>query len=321
MLDNSLADWMERSSELQSQLLQAAVSIGKFGGVLGAMEKPELFWGTLGLVHTMKLHEEAVDSVGANEMLWLSGAESGVLAGSPEIQHVMRWFEAYGPAWQTLRRRPMLNTAVLERMLSMVYGRSKRVRAASRGGLSLSEHMRRLDHFLHLDSRLDPIVRSLAAMEQVRRLRPFHQGSDIVASLLPALNIGLEYGLDLPLVDVTGRFAAPNQNPDEQLRALADGLQATSGAVMRINRLTRQAYERSLELLPARMQSLDLFKVVFSRPTIKVRDLVEAGIVQRQTAAEYLRTLEEVRMLQSRREGREVLFRNELLCEYLLELL
>ncbi len=320
MFEDRIPELWADSAALQPLLLQSAVAVGKYGGVLAAMEGSGQFWGSLGLVHVMRLYPDEVRSVGADEFLWLSGAEAGTVAAVPQAQRVLRWHAAFGATWQNLQRRPMLNTGVLEKMLGMVHGRAKRVRSARREGMTLTEHMRRLDHFLHLDSRFDPMVRSLAAADELRRLKPFPQDSESVADLLPSLNIALEYGLELPLLDVSGEFSRSNGSVRARLQGLADGLHSTIDAVSDIRRMARQAYSRSLDLLPARMQSQALFEVVFSRPTLKVRDLVDGGIVQRQTAAEYLRALEEARMLRSRRVGREVLFRNELLCEYLLDL-
>lgn len=57
--------------------------------------------------------------------------------------------------------------------------------------------------------------------------------------------------------------------------------------------------------------------MLFRQPYAKTRFLVDAGIAERKTAAEYLRGLEEIGLLRSRRVGRELLYLNVRLYELL----
>ncbi|MEX0770182.1 MAG: hypothetical protein WD035_05590 [Balneolaceae bacterium] len=73
------------------------------------------------------------------------------------------------------------------------------------------------------------------------------------------------------------------------------------------------------EKLPGRVYSKELIELLFEQPYCKVKHLVDRGIVKRQTAAEYLRELEEAGILKSKQVGRENLFLNVRLYELLTE--
>ncbi|MHB1054350.1 MAG: hypothetical protein ACYC51_09395 [Thermoleophilia bacterium] len=62
--------------------------------------------------------------------------------------------------------------------------------------------------------------------------------------------------------------------------------------------------------LPARVYSKELIELIFRHPYTKGSFLVEAGIVKRQTAAEYLKELERAGILKSHKTDRQVLYLN-----------
>ena len=62
--------------------------------------------------------------------------------------------------------------------------------------------------------------------------------------------------------------------------------------------------------LPSRVYSKDLIELLFHQPYTKVQFLVAAGIAERQTAAEYLKELEKIGVLNGHKVGKENLYLN-----------
>jgi len=62
--------------------------------------------------------------------------------------------------------------------------------------------------------------------------------------------------------------------------------------------------------LPSRVYSKDLIELLFHQPYTKVQFLVDAGIAERQTAAEYLKELEKIGVLKGHKVGKENLYLN-----------
>ena len=193
--------------------------------------------------------------------------------------------------------------------MSQALGRRKQVRVGSKYGAEFQEWMRAADAYIHLTEEWDPVTRSFIFADAIDRLKPFHQHGDPLKELLPGILIAIEYDVPMPLLGLT---AVQWRESHSQLvyEGIISGLQTTIEKMEHIRSMRQESFERAKELLPARMQSPLLFNIIFSKPAIKVKDLVEGGLVQRQTAAEYLRTLEEVRLLEGRSIGRERVYRN-----------
>ena len=100
------------------------------------------------------------------------------------------------------------------------------------------------------------------------------------------------------------------------LEAVEETADFTRQRVLAIRELMTEAAETA-KVLPGRACSKDLIEILFRQPYTKVQFLVDAGIAERKTAAEYLRQLEGIGILQSHRVGREVLYLNTQLYELL----
>lgn len=294
--------------ELSSTALHTILlRIGEYRGVMRAIPKTEQLLPMLAL---LEVYHALGSTSDLDELLWYASAEPGKQKDAG-FDEVVRWRDAYVALWNGLRMRPMVNTSILQKFMAAALGRNKKVRSSSESKFSVADRMKQVDVFLNLDSNHHVSVRSLLAADAIRRIKPFHDDGDPLVKLLPGLLIAVEYELAMPLLGYTHSNASHNDTIEDHLLAFGDGLVQTMELMFDIRDARDVAFGRAGELLPARMQSAELFDLMYSHPTMKVRDLVDAGIVKRQTAAEYLRTLEDVRLLQSRTIGREVLYRNE----------
>ncbi len=281
--------------------------VGEYKGVIRTLGNTERLLPMLALAEVYHVlgSESSFD-----ELIWHSSAEPGKQKDAG-LDGVIRWRDAYLALWHGLRTRPMLNTSMLQKFMAMALGRNKQVRKSAESKVSVSDRMRQVDVFLNLDSTYPVAIRSLMAADAIRRIKPFHDDGDPLVRLLPGLLIALEYELPLPLLGYSRSSGTHSRTIDEHLLALCDGVVTVMNLILELRGARDDAFRRSVDLLPARMQSAGLFDLIYSSPVVKVRDLVDAGIVKRQTAAEYLKALEDVRMLQSRAIGREMLYRNE----------
>jgi Fic family protein len=69
--------------------------------------------------------------------------------------------------------------------------------------------------------------------------------------------------------------------------------------------------------LPSRVYSKDIIELVFRQPYTKGQFLVDMGIAERKTAADYLQELEKIGILKRKKVGRENLYLNEKLYNLL----
>src|SRR6056297_1434699 len=77
---------------------------------------------------------------------------------------------------------------------------------------------------------------------------------------------------------------------------------------MGIRDLLEDTLEQCRSKLPEHVYSKELVELVFVQPYCKIAFVVDAGIAKRQTAAEYLKELEKIGVLESCKVGRERMF-------------
>jgi cell filamentation protein, protein adenylyltransferase len=85
--------------------------------------------------------------------------------------------------------------------------------------------------------------------------------------------------------------------------------------IITIRKLFDDTIEKAKVELPKRVYSKELIELLFVQPYCKVKQLVDAGIAERQTAAEYLKELEKIGILKSRKVGTAKLYLNIKLYE------
>ena len=101
------------------------------------------------------------------------------------------------------------------------------------------------------------------------------------------------------------------------LEALENTSVFTRQRILAIRKLLDETLELAKRKLPARVYSKDLIELIFHQPYTKGQFVVEAGLAERQTAAEYLKELEGIGVLVPRKVGRENLYLNVKLYELL----
>lgn len=304
----SISKFRPSVQEVQKLLPGCILALGEFKGYVRAVDESRWHLPYLSLLEIQRVLSKEGKEFDWEEFIWLSGAEEGTQERS-SYADIYRWTQAYIDTWQHLSQRPVFNTGLMERMMSQALGRRKQVRVGSKYGADYQEWMRSADAYIHLADEWDPLTRSFIYADAIDRLKPFHQHGDPLNVLLPGILIAIEYEVPMPLFG-SGVADRRPRHPQVAYDGIISGVQATIERMEDVRRLRQEAFERAKELLPARMQSPLLFNIIFSKPAIKVKDLVEGGLVQRQTAAEYLRTLEDVRLLEGRMIGRERVYRN-----------
>ncbi len=95
------------------------------------------------------------------------------------------------------------------------------------------------------------------------------------------------------------------------LKAVKETAEYTGEKILQIKGLFEQTVEEAKERLPSRVYSKELIEIIFSQPYCKTELVVNAGIAKRQTAAEYLKELENIGILKSKKVGKEVLYLNK----------
>jgi len=277
----------------------------------------------------------------------LSGSEEEVDAPTKEV---LRYQDGLWIGVKAIRDRPLLTTNLFSEITSTLKQRQMDIRKVPgtklekkntgevmytppEGEAVIREKLANLERFIHDDSELDPVVKMALIHYQFEAIHPFSDGNGRcgrIINILYLLSSGL---LDMPvlylskyLIDNRAEYysllrAVTEENNwlgwlEYMLKAVEKTARDTTSKILAIKSLMHEIQEAVKEKLP-KIYSWELVEVLFWQPYCKTRFLEEKGIAKRQTAAAYLRALEEIGLLQSIKIGRENYFINRQLLDLL----
>jgi Fic family protein len=95
------------------------------------------------------------------------------------------------------------------------------------------------------------------------------------------------------------------------LNAVESTAVLTAQRIQNIRLLLQNTLETAKKKLPAKVYSKELIELIFRQPYTKGQFIVDAGIAERKTAAEYLAALETAGILKKHKVGKENLYLNK----------
>jgi Fic family protein len=191
------------------------------------------------------------------------------------------------------------------------------------------------ERFLHNADDVDPLIRMAVAHYQFEAIHPFTDGNGRTGRILNLLFLVEQDLLELPVLYLS---RAINRRRAEYYRLLLavttsetweDWILFMLHAVDETARWTRDRILAICHLMQETGKyvrseaygaySRELVELIFVQPYCRIKNVVEAGIAQRQTAAVYLKQLSGVGVLAEIEVGREKLFINPRLMRLLTE--
>lgn len=189
------------------------------------------------------------------------------------------------------------------------------------------------ERFLHEAKDLDPLIRLAVAHYQFEAIHPFTDGNGRTGRILNLLFLVEQGLLELPVLYLSRAImqrktdyyrlllAVTTRDAWEDwilfmLGAVDETARWTTGRIRAIRKLMQETADRvRKEAYGA--YSRELVELIFVQPYCRIRNVVEAGIAQRQTAAVYLKRLATAGVLEEVKVGREKLFINPRLMRLL----
>ena len=189
------------------------------------------------------------------------------------------------------------------------------------------------ERYLHESDEVDPLIRMAVGHYQFEAIHPFSDGNGRTGRILNLVFLVEQGLLEIPVLylsraiirtrdDYYRRLLAVTTDGAWEdwtiymLEAVRETAQWTTGRIHAIRVLMEEtaAYARAKA---AGGYSRELIELLFVQPYCRIRNVVESGIAQRQTAAVYLKELAEAGILTEVKAGREKLFINSRLLRVL----
>lgn len=262
----------------------------------------------------------------------------------PATKEVLRYREALWAGFTALQTRPVLTTNLFIRIVQTIKEHTAGIRTLPgtaivnqstgevlytppEGEAHIRGFLKNLEDYIHAEDDLDPLIKLALIHYQFEAIHPFTDGNGRTGRILNTLYLVLTGLLDQPVLYLS-RYIIDHKNDyyrllrqvtTEQawepwicylLDAVADTARFTRHRLLAIRTLMLETMQQAKERLPARVYSKELMELLFRQPYCKGQLLVDAGIAERKTAANYLQELEKIGIVQRRKVGKEILYLN-----------
>lgn len=265
-------------------------------------------------------------------------------------KEALRYRTALREGYAAIKKRPS-NTVLAEMLCTTLRGVEMQVRKVPGTALCnqatgdiiytppvgetlLREKLQNWEQFLHDENDVDPLIKMAVGHYQFEAIHPFIDGNGRTGRIL---NILYLIEMDLLTIPVLYLSRYIIQNKHDYYKNLLNvtlnedwstwvifmlnGIENTSKwtceKIECIIRLMDETREYVKNKLP-KIYSRELIELLFAQPYCRIHNVVDEGIVKRQTASEYLKKLADIDVLHEREEGREKIFVNPRFMEVLL---
>lgn len=278
-------------------------------------------------------------------------------AGQPEQQtdpatkEALRYRTALYNGCRSLKDRPLCTATAVE-VCSRIKGIDMEVRRIPGTALAneitggriytppegkslLQDLMANWEQFIHNQAGIEPLVRMAVSHYQFEAIHPFTDGNGRTGRIINLLFLIEENLLDIPILYLS-RYIIHNKKDyyqrllkvttdyqwEEWILYLLDAVEQTAdrtrGKIVAIRDLMEHTVDYVRDKLPS-IYSRELVDLVFVQPYCRIANLVDAGLVKRQTASVYLKQLCGIGVLKEVRVGREKMFIHPKLMQLLTE--
>lgn len=262
----------------------------------------------------------------------------------PATKEVLRYREALWSAYNELKSRPVLSTNLFVKIVQIIKKNQAGIRNTSgttivntatgeiiytppEGEEVIRNKLKNLEDYIHVEDGPDPLVKLAVIHYQLEAIHPFTDGNGRTGRIVNILYLIQQGLLDQPVLYLSKyiiekktdyyrilKSVTTDGNWEPWILYLLDAVENTAiitrERILAIRGLMLETMNIAKEKLPSRVYSKELIEMIFRQPYTKVQFLVEAGIAGRQTAAEYLKDLEQTGILKANKSGRETLYLN-----------
>lgn len=340
-------------AELETpSVLKAAItanrSLAELKGKSESLPNPSILINSI-ILQEAKASSEIENVVTTNDRLFtaLSANDSSV---DPQTKEVLRYRQALWRGVDYLKDRP-LSTDLFIELMQIIKETKAGIRTEPgtvianpntrniiywppEGEALIRNLLVNLESYIYEENGPDPLIKMAVIHYQFEAIHPFDDGNGRtgrILNILYLIEMKLLHQPTLYLSDAIirqkaeyyRRIRAITEEDDWEswilfmLNAVKDTSDQTMNRINDILTLLNETVELAKEKLPDRVYSKELVELLFEQPYCKVKFLVDRGIAKRQTAADYLRELENIGILKSKQVGRENLFLNTRLYELL----
>lgn len=268
---------------------------------------------------------------------------------TPAVKEALRYRQALRVGADLIRRRP-LNVSTAIDVCSEIRGVQMRIRDTSgtyighsitkeriytppEGKDVILAHLSQWEDFLHSEQDIDPLVLMALLHYQFEAIHPFSDGNGRTGRILNLLSLMDRGLLTYPVLYLSGYLVRHKSQYYRLLRAVTEQDAWEEWIIFVVHACEKMAhwtlelieemvalqeeFESHIRAVIPRAPAVELARLAFTQPYIRIENITEAGYAQRQTAAKWLEKLAESGYFVHEKIGRVRIFTNEKLLHLL----
>ena len=269
----------------------------------------------------------------------------------PATKEVLRYREALWEGFTGLKKRPVLSTNLFIKLVRTIRKNQAGIRnipgtvvsnavtgdiiyTPPEGETVIRDKLKNLEEYIHAEDDIDPLIKLAVIHYQFESIHPFSDGNGRTGRIVNILFLVSRGLLELPVLYLSKhiienksdyyrliRGVTEHQKWEPWILYMLDAVENTAiytrDKIIGIRDLMKETFRLAREKLPERVYSKELIELLFHQPYTKGKFLEDAGIAKRQTAAEYLKELEKIKVLKLQKTGKENLYLNVKLYDLL----
>jgi len=338
--------------ELETKaLLKKAIAANKalanLNGLANAMPNESILVNSI-VLQEARLSSEIENIVTTSDELYKAAADAK-LNVSPEAKEVLRYREALWHGFNAIKKRPLSTNLFIETVaiirnvdvgIRHVTGTTianaktgESIYTPPEGETLIREKLANLEQFIHAEDNIDPLIKLAVLHYQFEAIHPFTDGNGRTGRIINILFLVEKELLKTPILFLSHYILRTKSAYYEGLRNVTEKGSWESWISYMLTAIETTALEtqnKILAILAAmentkkiiqekapKIYSKDLLEVIFQNVYCKISFLEKSEIAKRQTAANYLQTLESLGLLGVIKIGKENYYINKKLFKIL----
>jgi Fic family protein len=333
--------------EILKEAIRANKALAELKGIAGTIPNQTI------LINSLPLNEAQTSSEIENVLTTADRLYEAMISKAnnydPQTKEVLRYREALWNGFKRLKKNNLLITNLFVEIYRTIKQTDADIRntpgtkiqtsdrkiiyTPPEGEKIIRDKLKNLEDYIH-NNNIDPLIKLAVIHYQFEAIHPFTDGNGRTGRIIILLYLIQQDLLDLPILYLSKyiienknryyellRSVTEKQNWQQWILFMLKGVEQTAKSttekILKIKELQEETLLSLKEKLPPHIYSKELVELLFKQPYCKVEFVVRAEIAKRQTAAQYLKEIEKIGFLKSRKVGKEVLYLNTKLYEAL----
>lgn len=320
--------------------IEARAALARLDAEALHLPNPDILIGSLALFEAK--YSSEIENIVTTEDKLFQQSQLRETEADPATKEALRYRDALYSGYRRLSALPVSTRLAIE-MCSIIKGYDAEIRKVPGTTLTnkatgeviytppvgadlIARKLANWEHFIHETTDLDPLVRLAIQHYQFEAIHPFVDGNGRTGRILNILFLIEQRLLRLPVLYLSREILETRSSYYKGLNAVTQRGEWESWILYVLEEIERSAVRseetihkvsllrhHAAEFIAGELPKIytrELVDVIFAQPYCRISDLEDAGIAKRQTAADYLKALVRIGVLDELKIGREKLFLN-----------